>query len=89
MLMIKKLIYKSHYRGTKEGDFILSSFSKNMLVNCSKNEIAIYELLLEHTDAEIHEWIISPENSPLHLKSIILKIVAFHGFSKDLICKKK
>jgi succinate dehydrogenase flavin-adding protein (antitoxin of CptAB toxin-antitoxin module) len=77
--MLKKLIYKSHYRGTKEGDFILSSFAKNMLQQCSNNEIKMYETLLEYTDVEIHEWTISPQNAPTHLQSIIFKIAEFYG----------
>ena len=78
-IMLKKLIYKSHYRGTKEGDFILSSFAKNMLQQCSDNEIKMYETLLEYTDVEIHEWAVSPQNAPTHLQPIILKIAEFHG----------
>ncbi len=77
--MLKKLIYKSHYRGTKEGDFILSSFAKNILQQCSNNEIKMYETLLEYTDVEIHEWTVSPQNAPTHLQPIILKIAEFHG----------
>ena len=78
-IMLKKLIYKSHYRGTKEGDFILSSFAKNMLQQCSVNEIKMYEALLEYTDVEIHEWTVSPQNAPSLLQPIILKIAEFHG----------
>lgn len=81
--MIKKLIYRSQYRGTKEGDFILSSFAKNELSNCSKDEINKYSELLEHKDTEIHEWVVSPQKSPFHLKPIVLKIADFHGFSKN------
>ncbi len=77
--MLKKLIYKSHYRGTKEGDFILSSFAKNILQQSSNNEIKMYETLLEYTDVEIHEWTVSPQNAPTHLQPIILKIAEFHG----------
>ncbi len=82
IFMIKKLIYKSHYRGTKEGDFILSSFAKSSLANCSKDEIRMYSELLEYKDTEIHEWVLFPQNSPALLKPIILKIATFHGFTK-------
>lgn len=78
--MIKKLIYRSHYRSTKEGDLILGSFAKNKLSNCPEKEIKKYSDLLEFRDTEIHEWVISPQKSPPHLKSIVLKIAKFHGF---------
>jgi antitoxin CptB len=78
--MIKKLIYRSHYRSTKEADLILGSFAKNKLSNCPEKEIKKYSDLLEFRDTEIHEWVISPQKSPPHLKSIVLKIAKFHGF---------
>ncbi len=76
--MLKKLIYKSHYRGTKEGDFILSSFARDALVNCSDDEVGVYEDLLEYTDAEIQAWVLLPNNASAHLRKIILKIADFH-----------
>lgn len=80
--MLKKLIYKSHYRGTKEGDFILSSFAKHALEACSNSNIKAYEELLEHTDIEIQEWVLSAQNAPAHLRKIILAISDFHNLNK-------
>ena len=68
--MIKKLVYKSHYRGTKEGDLILASFAKNKLSSCPEKEIKKYSELLEYRDTEIHEWVISPKKSPPHLNQL-------------------
>jgi|GEM_PF-399456 len=79
--MLKKLIYRSHYRGTKEGDFLLSSFAKDMLDTCSVDEVNMYDELLNHRDAEIHQWTLFPERAPLHLQSILMKIADFHRFS--------
>ena len=78
MSTFKKLAYKSHYRGTKEGDYLLSSFAKYELENCSEQEIKMYEQLLDYTDTEIQEWVMSPQKTPTLLKEIILKIAAFH-----------
>lgn len=85
--MIKKLVYKSHYRGTKEGDFILSSFSKLALEACSDSDIKAYENLLEYTDNEIQEWILSVHDAPARLQPIILKIAKFHGLNKTSLMK--
>ncbi len=82
MSMLKKLIYKSHYRGTKEGDFILSSFAKHALEACSDADIKAYKELLEYTDGEIQEWVLSIQNTPTHLQPIILKIAEFHDLNK-------
>jgi len=75
---LKKLIYKSHYRATKEGDFLLSPFAKLILGNCSVAEQANYESLLEYTDAQIQKWVLEPQYAPLPLQSIISKIAKFH-----------
>jgi antitoxin CptB len=78
MSTLKKLIYKSHYRGTKEGDFLLSSFSKCALEKCSESEQKIYARLLECTDVQIHEWVLHPPSAPLEFQGIVLKIADFH-----------
>ena len=78
MSMLKKLIYKSHYRGTKEGDFLLSSFARHALEARSNDDVKAFEELLEYTDAEIQEWVLSVQNAPTHLKKIILAISEFH-----------
>jgi succinate dehydrogenase flavin-adding protein (antitoxin of CptAB toxin-antitoxin module) len=80
MSILKKLMHKSHYRGTKEGDFILSAFAKNELPKCSDDEITVYENFLEYTDNEIKEWLTDPETAPSNLKNIIFKIRNFHNF---------
>ena len=77
--MLKKLVYKSHYRGTKEGDFLLSSFAKLALSECSDAEHEIYANLLEHNDTQIHEWVLNPQIAPKQFQEIILKIADFHG----------
>ena len=78
-LVLKKRIYKSHYRGTKEGDFLLSSFAKLELANCSDAEQNIYADLLEFTDSQIHEWLLQPQKAPQLFRGIILKIANFHN----------
>ena len=74
----KKLIYKSHYRGTKEGDFILSSFAKAVLMNFSDLEKKIYDNLLEFEDVQIYEWALNPTNAPKQFKNVVLEISKFH-----------
>jgi succinate dehydrogenase flavin-adding protein (antitoxin of CptAB toxin-antitoxin module) len=74
----KKLIYKSHYRGTKEGDLILSSFAKVVLISFSELEKKIYGNLLEFEDVQIYEWALNPTNAPKQFKNVVLEIAKFH-----------
>lgn len=76
--MLKKLIYKSHYRGTKEGDLLLSSFAKTALSDCSDYEQKVYADLLKFSDAQINEWILQPQKAPKLFKGMLQKIACFH-----------
>jgi len=77
MDFVKKLIYRSHYRGTKEGDHLLSAFARHRLSSCSEFEQKTYGDLLEYTDAQIFEWVLWPSKVPPQFLDIILKIARF------------
>ncbi len=81
MQTLKKLIYKSHYRGTKEGDFLLSSFAKCALASCSDSMQKIYGKLLECTDAQIQAWVLLPQSAPHEFRAVVLKIAEFHNLT--------
>lgn len=78
MTNFKKLIYQSHYRSTKEGDMLLSSFAQQALSTCTKQEVQLYEQLLEFSDAHIQNWVMNQISSPRFLAQIIKKIADFH-----------
>ncbi len=62
--LIKKLLYRSIYSGSKELDFVLSSFAKNNLEELSISELESYEKFLTLGDVNIWNWISNNESLP-------------------------
>ena len=62
--LIKKLKYRSIYSGSKELDFVLSSFAKNNLEELSISELESYEKFLTLGDVNIWNWISNNEPLP-------------------------
>jgi antitoxin CptB len=67
--LIKKLIYQSWHRGTRENDLLLGPFADAVLPTCSMAEIKAYQKLLDHEDGDLFAWITGqrpmPENEPM------------------------
>ena len=72
--MIKRLKYRSTYRGCREMDFLLSKFADNELDNLSSDELDQYSKLLDMEDPDIYDWILSKKEAPSEVSHIISKI---------------
>ena len=48
--LIKKLIYRSNHRGTKEMDLLIGGFANNNLQSLTLEELKEFEILLNFTD---------------------------------------
>lgn len=55
---LKRLRYRSWHRGCKETDLILGPFSDSKLHTLTADELDLYELLLEESDADIWNWLV-------------------------------
>lgn len=69
MDLIKKLIYQSWHRGTRENDLLLGSFADAILSTLSAGDLKAYQKILDHEDADLFAWITGqkpiPENEPM------------------------
>ena len=54
--LIKKIIYRSNHRGTKEMDLLLGSFVKKYIYNLNLNELNELSDLLSLDDEILFEW---------------------------------
>ena len=52
----KKIIYRSNYRGTKEMDKLLSSFTKSYINELSKDDLIDLEKLLDIDDDTLYNY---------------------------------
>ncbi len=76
--LIKKLLYRSNHRGTKEMDLLIGGFAIENLKKLNPEELKEFELLLNFTDKELSSWLIDNEkNIDLENFSISKKIKEF------------
>ena len=54
--LIKKIIYRSTHRGTKEMDLLLGAFVKKNIDKLSKIELKDLEILMKMEDEILHKW---------------------------------
>ena len=53
----KKIIYRSNYRGTKEMDKLLGSFTKTYINELSKDDLIKLEKLLDIDDSNLYNFL--------------------------------
>ena len=52
----KKIIYRSSYRGTKEMDNLMSSFTKKIINNLNQHELVNLSNLLDVDDENLYKY---------------------------------
>ena len=76
--LIKKLLYRSNHRGTKEMDLLIGGFANENLKILSLEELKEFEILLNFTDKELSSWLVdNKKNIDLENFSISQKIKQF------------
>jgi antitoxin CptB len=62
--LLKKLIYQSHYRGSRENDKLLSLFARNHLKDYNFDQLLIFQTFLEESDPDIFAWVSGAREIP-------------------------
>ena len=76
--LIKKLLYRSNHRGTKEMDLLIGGFANENLKKLTPEELQEFESLLNFTDKELSSWLVdNKKNIDLEKFSISKKIKEF------------
>lgn len=76
--LIKKLLYRSNHRGTKEMDLLIGGFAKENLETLNGEELKEFELILNFTDKKLNTWLIDNKlDTDLEKFSISRKIKEF------------
>jgi antitoxin CptB len=77
-ILIKKLLYRSNHRGTKEMDLLLGGFANAHIKHLTEKELQEFESLLEFTDKELSLWLIdNKSNLDIEKLSVSKKIKSF------------
>jgi antitoxin CptB len=76
--LIKKLLYRSNHRGTKEMDLLIGGFAKENLESLNVDELKEFELIINYTDKKLNSWLVDNiTDSDLEKFSISKKIKEF------------
>lgn len=75
---IKKLLYRSWYRGCKETDQIIGNYAKANIQNFSESELDELEEILAQNDNDLYDWISNKKPTPefMNKNSVFVKIKA-------------
>lgn len=63
-IRIKKLLYRSYYRGCKETDQIVGGYAKKYIENMSDKELTELEEILEQNDNDLYDWLSNKKQMP-------------------------
>ena len=72
--MLNKIEYRIKYRSTREMDLIFRKFWSYFKNNHSKNDLIIFNKLINEDDLEIYNWITGVIDPPENYGKIIEKI---------------
>lgn len=82
-LFIKKLLYKSCYRGCKETDLVIGSFAKENLPKMTDQELIEFGKIIELPDSDIYDWFTSKKPIPQNYNSELMqKLIKFELVKK-------
>jgi succinate dehydrogenase flavin-adding protein (antitoxin of CptAB toxin-antitoxin module) len=72
-ILIKRLLYRSKYRGCKETDYILGKFATDYLHQLSYEELLNYQQILEANDWDIYNWVTKKVSVPENLDNSVMQ----------------
>lgn len=77
---LKRLYYRSYYRGTHENDLLIGRFAKQHLPDMTDDELDQFECILEQSDGDLYNWITGREAIPDDQDGPVMRrICRYHG----------
>ena len=74
-VLIKKLIYRSKYTGTRETDILLGNFADKYLKNLNNDDLLAYQDLLNSGDPRICRLSIDIEKSETSKENFLINLI--------------
>lgn len=72
-IRLKRLLFRSSHRGTKESDLLLGPYAVQNLENMTEAEIDEFEAFLEESDSDIWDWV-SGATQPPKYEALIARL---------------
>lgn len=74
-IRLKKLLFRSQHRGTRESDLLLGGFAAANLATMTPAQLDRYEALLEENDADLIDWITNRSPPPANHDNNVLSLL--------------
>jgi antitoxin CptB len=71
----KRLLYRARHMGTNENDIFFGSFAEETLISLSKEQLDIFEKLLEVNDPDLFMWVTGAKPVPAEHDSEVLRML--------------
>jgi len=71
----KRLLFKCWHRGTQESDLLLGSFADSCLADLDENQLSRFETLLNCSDPDLFDWILSGSAPPTEHDHDVLRML--------------
>jgi antitoxin CptB len=68
---VKKAIFRSEHRGSKEMDLIMGQFAKRHLPSLTDTELQHYETMLDEEDSTLWNWVIGKHQPNPEYQSLV------------------
>lgn len=75
---LKRLLFQSTHRGTKEMDVILGGFAAQHLGVLSNDQLGRFEALLEESDADLFDWISGKRETPDSMDHDVMMMIRIY-----------
>ena len=72
---VKKLIYKSNHRGSKEMDILLGKFASKYIDLLNEEELKLFEMILELDDRDIYQYALGKIEIPEKLQNRVMTLL--------------
>jgi antitoxin CptB len=71
----KRLLYRARHMGTNENDIFFGSFAEETLPSLSKDQLDVFEKLLEVNDPDLFLWVTGAKPVPAEHDSEVLRML--------------
>ncbi|HVI50229.1 MAG TPA: succinate dehydrogenase assembly factor 2 [Candidatus Sulfotelmatobacter sp.] len=71
----KRLLYRARHMGTNENDIFFGSFAEETLESLSKEQLDVFETLLEVNDPDLFLWVTGAKPVPPEHDSEVLRML--------------
>lgn len=72
---LKRLLFRSWHRGTREMDLLLGNFARRYLESFTEDQLDRFEVLIELSDPELFAWISGLESVPPGLDNDVMSLL--------------